>query len=162
VVHEPGVGAAAADGHLERVDDELGPEVVGERPADDPAAVEVDHRRQVQPALPRPDVGDIRRPQPVRLGRVEVALHEIRRGADTRHADRRAPAAAFDLSGQAGAAHQPLDALAAHTDAVIQAQLRVHARRPIGLQAPLVICPIRSVSAASARARGDDGRRSQA
>jgi hypothetical protein len=54
VVDQAGLGAAARDGHLERVDDELGAEVVGDRPADDPAAVAVHHRGQVQPALPNP------------------------------------------------------------------------------------------------------------
>jgi hypothetical protein len=38
------VTAPAGDGHLQGVEDELGPEVVRERLADDPAAVEVHHR----------------------------------------------------------------------------------------------------------------------
>jgi len=43
VMHQPGVRAATRDGHLQRVDNELRPEVVGDRPADDPAAVAVHH-----------------------------------------------------------------------------------------------------------------------
>jgi hypothetical protein len=125
------VGTAALDGHLERVDDELGPEVVGDRPADDPAAVAVHHRRQVQPPLPRADVGDVRAPEPVDRGRREVALDQVRGGPRALHADRGLAAPAADLPGQAGAAHQPLDALATDTDAILQAQLGVHARRPV-------------------------------
>jgi len=60
MVHQPSLGPAPADGHLERVDDDLRAQVVGERPADDPAAVEIHHAREVQPALPRPDVRDVR------------------------------------------------------------------------------------------------------
>ncbi len=61
VMHQARAVAAACDGHRERLDDQLGAEVVGHRPADDPAGVAVHHRREVQPALPRPDVGDIGR-----------------------------------------------------------------------------------------------------
>ena len=162
VVHEPGVGAAARDGHLERVDDELGAQVVGDRPADDPAAVAVHHGGQVQPALPGPDVGDVGRPQAIARDRVEVALDQVRGGPHALDADRRLAASALDLPGQAGAAHQPLDALATDTDAVLEAQLGVHARRPIGLQALRWIWAIRSLSAASWRERDDGDRHAQA
>jgi len=49
--------------HLERVDDEVGPQVVGELPADDHPGVHVEDERDVQPALPRRDVGDVGEPQ---------------------------------------------------------------------------------------------------
>ena len=91
-------------------------------------------RCQVRPSLPRPDVGDIRRAEPVRLARVEVALDQVRRGADTLYADRRLGAPAPELPRQARAAHQALDALAPHAHVVLRAQLGVHARRPVGLQ----------------------------
>ena len=54
---------APLDGHLQRVDDELRAHVVGHRPADDPAAVGVLDRGQVQPALPGPQVGHVRDPE---------------------------------------------------------------------------------------------------
>lgn len=52
-------GTVAVQRHRERVDDDLGGHVVGHRPADDPAALGVLDRRQVQPALPGPEIGDV-------------------------------------------------------------------------------------------------------
>ena len=45
-------GPAVSERLLQGIGDELGAEVVCNRPADDPAAVEVLHRDQVEPALP--------------------------------------------------------------------------------------------------------------
>ena len=47
------VGLAADDGHAERVDDEFGAHVLGDRPADDQAGVGVHDRGAVQPCPPR-------------------------------------------------------------------------------------------------------------
>jgi hypothetical protein len=52
VMHESGLGPAAMQGHLQRVDDELGTHVVGHRPADDQPRVEVLQRHEVAAALP--------------------------------------------------------------------------------------------------------------
>ena len=49
---QPGLGPALRERHLQRVGDELGAHVIGHRPADDPAAVDVLHGDEVQPALP--------------------------------------------------------------------------------------------------------------
>jgi hypothetical protein len=51
--------------HLEGVGDELGAEVVGHRPADDPAAVEVLDGDEVEPSLPGAQVGDVGDPAAV-------------------------------------------------------------------------------------------------
>ena len=57
---DAGDGAAAGgDGHAEGVEDELGAHVVGHRVAEQPAGAEIEHRRQVQPALTGGDVGDV-------------------------------------------------------------------------------------------------------
>ena len=69
VMDESWLGSAAVDGHLEGVDDELGAEVVGDRPADDPARVAVEHDRDVEPALPGAHVADVGDPEPVRRRR---------------------------------------------------------------------------------------------
>ena len=47
VMNESRAWASARDGHLERVDDELGAEIVAHRPAHDPAREAVDDRSQV-------------------------------------------------------------------------------------------------------------------
>jgi hypothetical protein len=56
-VDQARLGLAPADRHLERVDDELGPEVIGDLPADYPAAEAIEHDRQVEPAPTRSEAG---------------------------------------------------------------------------------------------------------
>jgi len=74
--------------HVERVDDELGAHVVGHRPADDRARVGVLNRGQVQPALPRAQIGDVGEPQHVRRSGPELAFNEVVGDTDARHVDR--------------------------------------------------------------------------
>ena len=52
-------------------------EVVGRRPADHPAAAQVQHRRQVQPALAGGDVGDVADPDPIDLAGLEPAIQRV-------------------------------------------------------------------------------------
>ena len=62
---DAGDGAVATSGgdrHLQGVEDELGAHVVGHRVAQQPPRPEVEDRRQVQPALPGRDVGDVLAP----------------------------------------------------------------------------------------------------
>jgi hypothetical protein len=140
VVDQSRVGSAAGDGHLERVDDKLGAQVVGDRPADDPAAVAVHHRGQIQPALPGAQIGDVSDPQPVRASGLKVALDEVGRRSDAGHADRGLAATAADQAADLGLAHQALDALAADPDALV-AQLGVHPRGAVGAASALVDLP---------------------
>jgi hypothetical protein len=131
VVHQPGIGAAVPDRHFERFDDEFGAHVLGHRPAHAAAAEGVDDDREVGLARPGGDLGEIGHPEPVRRGGREVAAHKIRRGRDSRHADRRLALAAPDQARQAGLTHQPRDPLATHTDAAV-AQLGMHPRPAVG------------------------------
>jgi len=136
VVDEPGVGAPAREGHLQRVDDEIGAHVIGHRPADDPSAIGVLDGREIQPALPRAQIGDVGDPEHVRACRAEVALDEVIGDTDSGDADRRAPAALGDQARETGFAHQPLDPFAPDLDVVTEAQLGVHARGAV--DAPVV------------------------
>src|SRR4051794_27069993 len=77
VVHEAASGPAARHGHLERVDDEPRSQVLADRPADAAAAVAVDHRGEVEPALPGAHVGDVGDPEAVAASRAKVALDAI-------------------------------------------------------------------------------------
>jgi nucleotide-binding universal stress UspA family protein len=77
VMNHPRIGAAACERHLQRVDDQLLAHVVGHAPADDPPRERVLDSRQVQPALPGPQIAEVSDPQDIgRLG-AELALHEI-------------------------------------------------------------------------------------
>jgi len=90
-VHQTRVGTPAVHSHLQRVDDELGTHVVSHRPANDRAGVGVLDSGQVQPALPRAQIGDVSEPQHVRGVRPELALDKIISDANPGHSDRRAP-----------------------------------------------------------------------
>ncbi len=67
------------DRHLQGVEDEVGAEVVGDLPADDGSAVDVEDEGDVHPSLPGRGVGDVGQPQLVGPGRHEAAIDQIRR-----------------------------------------------------------------------------------
>jgi len=71
--------------HLQRVEDELGAHVIGHRPAHDPAREDVLDSRQVEPALPGSEVGDVRDPEPIRALSRERAVDEVLADADAGH-----------------------------------------------------------------------------
>src|SRR6266540_1382912 len=109
---------AQAVGHLERVEDELGPHVRRELPADDHAAVAVEDEGQVDEAVPGGDVGQVGDPLLVRAGRREVALQEVacpfERGLVR---DRRPALAAAQLAFDPVLSHHARDLVAADVDA---------------------------------------------
>src|SRR5712691_1014170 len=116
--------AAGGDGHSERVEDEIGFEVVAHRPADDPAAEDVLDTGQEEEALTGLDVLEIADPGPVRLRPFEVTVDEVRCRRPLRIADGRAWPAAFAVgASDAELAHQPGDPLLADSDPVAEAQL---------------------------------------
>jgi hypothetical protein len=79
VVHERdvGAGAAPAERHPQRVEDQGGAHVRRELPAHHAAAVGVDDEREEHHALPAAQVGQVGDPQLVRRGSGEVALHQV-------------------------------------------------------------------------------------
>jgi len=84
------VGSPGEEGHSQGILDQLGAHVVGQRPADDPATGQVDDRRQVGPALPGHDVGDVAHVAAVELGaRAEVPLDQVLRPLGLRIGHRR-------------------------------------------------------------------------
>src|SRR5438093_13197575 len=90
-----GVSAASGDGHPERVEHEVGFQVVAHRPADDPAAEDVLDGGEEEEALAGLDVLEIADPEPVRLRAGEVAVDQVRCRRLLRIADSRAWPAAF-------------------------------------------------------------------
>jgi hypothetical protein len=90
---------------------EVGAKVVGHRPSHDAAGVVVKDRGQVQPPLPGADVRDVRDPQLVRVGRGEVAPHQVREQSQG-VADGGPSIPSRVAADEAGEAHQPRDALA--------------------------------------------------
>ena len=136
VMDQPGqVGVAFAppgpDGLLERVQDDAGGHRGGGPPAEDPAGVGVDDERDVDPARPGRDIGQVGHPQPVRRRRGEVA-------APTRSAGRSAAGSAIVVRltlprtapRRPNAPHQPLHRAAGHRDA-FPVQLQPHLPGPV-------------------------------
>jgi hypothetical protein len=128
--HGSGLWTASPPGHLERVNDDLRGDPVGDRPTDDAATERVDNRGAVDPSISRAMLGDVAEPQPVRLGRAELALHEIR-------VRRRVglPASPFALMRhpcEAVEAHESGDALLADVNAEPEPQFGEHPRGAIG------------------------------
>ena len=76
-MHKAGRGSAGEQRHPDRVQDQLGAQVVVQCPAHDPPAAGVDHHGQVEEALPGAQVGDVGDPQLVRNRRGEVAFDEV-------------------------------------------------------------------------------------
>jgi hypothetical protein len=96
--------------HPQSVEDERGAHVARELPADDLAAVGVDDEAEEHEPLPAAQVGEVREPELVRPGGLELALHEIgaahRRGIGPGGAPRLSPAL---CALQGVLAHQTLD-----------------------------------------------------
>lgn len=100
------------DVHADRVEDQLGAQVIGHRPPDDSAGVSIDYDREVEEPFPGAQVGDVRDPQPVRCGGGELPPHQVRCGRGrcglTAGLTAPAPVGALDLSQP----HQPGNRLA--------------------------------------------------
>lgn len=105
---------AAGDRHPERVEGELGFQVVAHRPTDDSAAEDVDDAGEKQPALVCRHVGDVGDPESVGPLGDEPPLDQVRSRGRSAIWDRRA--LALPASGDpfdAELAHQPRDTLLA-------------------------------------------------
>jgi hypothetical protein len=96
------------------------------------------HRDQVEPALPRSEVGDVGDPQPVRGGRQERAVDEVLADPNARDADGGPATLRRPQAGQAGLAHKTLDALAADPLAVGEHKFGMDPGRSVDLAVGLV------------------------
>src|SRR5438128_2661894 len=105
------------DGHLQRGQDELSPEMGFHRPADHASAPDIEDDGEIEEAGPGRHVGDVRDPQLIRARAGELAVDEIRRRPGRlvahRRAERLPPAHAL----QPGAPHQPGHPLTANVEA---------------------------------------------
>ena len=98
--------------HLEGVDDELGADVIGDRPAHDASVERVEHDREIDVAVDGWVLGDVHHPQPVRAVGVELAADEIVVGDAGEVTARAAPSSAPPDALDAGLAHETLHPLA--------------------------------------------------
>jgi hypothetical protein len=117
------------DRHPQRVDDQVDTHVAGDGEPDHPPRVAVDHRGQVRPAGPGPDVRDVSDPGPVRAGWAEVTAQQVRQSWIEPIAPGRPLVRPRMHATQASGTHQPVHPLvrAEHTGA---AQLVVDPAHP--------------------------------
>jgi hypothetical protein len=123
---------ATPDGHLERVDDEFGADVVCDRPAHHAATERVEDRGEIDRAFTGQMFGHVHHPEPVWALGVELAADEIVAGLPGRVAAGAAPPAPPICALDAGLAHEPLDPFAGTASAEPQPELGVHPGRAIG------------------------------
>ena len=111
-------GLSLADGHVERLDDELGAEVTRYRPADNAAAPGIEHDRQVEKPGPGRNVGDVRHPEAIWLLDGEFSVDEVRRLLRLGVADGGGAEPTATDPDLRGYPHQPGNPLAADVDAL--------------------------------------------
>jgi len=122
---------APPDGHLYGVDHELGADVIGDRPADDPAAEGVEYHRQVHLAFPGRVLGDVHHPQAVWRHGIEATPDQVVTRLAAVPTGAAPPPTTVD-AGDAGLAHQALDPLARAAGIEAEPQLGVDPGRAIG------------------------------
>jgi hypothetical protein len=129
--------------HVQRVDNELGAEVVGDRVADDLPVPGVDHHRQIDPALVAGVLGDVGHPQPVRVVWGELAGYQIVVGYRCRVAAGESPTAPAGDALEVLGSHQSFHSLAADSNVETQPELCVHSWRAVGATRATVDVPDR-------------------
>ena len=152
---------ALDDGHIQRGQHELRPQVCGHGPSHHAAAPDVEDDREVEKPRPGGHVRDVGHPEPVGALRLEVALDEIGRGlgrrVPRRGEDGRAPAHPLHARG----AHEARHPLAADVVALGR-QLGVHRGAPYVPRDSRWMVWIFMVNAASCCARAEGARRCHA
>src|SRR3954469_12655919 len=68
---------AVVEPHVQSIEDQLSPQVVRHGPAHNLSGEGIQHKREVKPALPASDVGDVCHPEAIWRLWGEVAFHEI-------------------------------------------------------------------------------------
>jgi hypothetical protein len=127
-----GRGPALPERHLQGVNDQLRAQVVGDRPANDPAGEHVQDDGEVDPALAAAVLGDVGDVEPIGLVGGEPPLHQILGGLCSLVAAGAAAQPTPVHALQPGTAHQPLHSLAADPDVLAESQFSVHAARTVG------------------------------
>ena len=131
MVNQPRRRVASYQSTAQGFDGEVTLQTVTRGPTDDAAREEVQHDGEVEPALCRPDVGDVCPPLPVRAICCEVLRHQIGRYGPGMFAVRRALEAPFLPRDQLVLAHQSCRAVASDLMALVD-EIAVHARAAIG------------------------------
>ena len=82
VVDAPLRRPAQGDGHVQGADRQILLHPVAYGPSDHPARMQVEDDGQIDPALPRPDIGYVTSPFLIGLARSKVLIQEVRRDVE--------------------------------------------------------------------------------
>ena len=126
--------------HLQGIQDQLGSQMRGHGPPDDPAAAGIEHNGKEQEPRPGGDVRYVGHPQGIRFRGQEVPVHQVRCGTGALFANRcaRPLAAAYPL--QAFPLHEPGHTFSAHTVTLL-GQILMNPGCPVGATASFVEGP---------------------
>ena len=124
-------GVAGHQSTAQGFDREISLQAVTRRPANDAPREEVENDGEVEPALCRPDVGDVRPPFPVWAVRREVLRHQIGGDRPGMFAVRRALEALLLPRGQLVLSHQARRAMTPDLVPIID-EVAVHAGTAVG------------------------------
>src|SRR5713226_499305 len=113
VMQESGAGLAAPQRHRECLLGEIDREPLPHRPADDLAGKEVEHHGEIEPALVRPDVGDVAGPYPVWLLDPKLPVQGVGRHRELVARFGRGTPLLHGLGADALGAHEPRHAVLA-------------------------------------------------
>lgn len=137
MVEQAQLWLAQTQGHLERVEHQLLLKAFGHRPTHHPAREQIEDHRQVEPALPGPDIGDVCYPGLVRTVGGELSVEDVRGYRLVMLGIGGSPELAPRGALQAHLAHQTSYPLAAEAQ-TLGPQLGVDARAAVGPTASLV------------------------
>jgi len=118
---------------FERIEDEPCMRRPGDPPADNAAGECIDDEGHIDEPGPGRDIGEVADPEPVRRGRLELAVHPVERARRGLVGDRRADRLAPDDALQAHGIHQPLHRAARHAEPFAQ-QLTPDLPRAVDLE----------------------------
>ncbi|GAA1742937.1 hypothetical protein BJ959_001123 [Chryseoglobus frigidaquae] len=125
------LGAAPDASHIDRVEHELGAQMVRDRPAHATTREDIDHRSAINPSLARAMLRDVGHPKLVGPIRDELTLHVVLEHCRQPVATA-APPPAMMHALQTGLPHQPLHSAMTDRELATQAQFGVHAPNPVG------------------------------
>src|ERR1700678_1202881 len=110
--------AARPDRHFKRIEGKPRPERIGTLPADDLPREKIENERGIHKTARRLDIGNVSDPPPVRRGRREVPLQQVRRPLVPRPGRDRGPRPLPPGRGPGDAelAHEPLDRAPGHVN----------------------------------------------
>ena len=122
------------NGHFQRADRQIAFQAITDGPADDAPGVKVQDHRQIEPALPGPDVADVTRPFLIGLIGSEIALKQVWGDVERVIAVRRRLEFTCSFNDNSILAHQPTDAPVPNVDTNFL-QLFGHSRAAVAAQA---------------------------